>query len=121
MQTRPQLQKVQSAADKIAETELVEGMCLLTRQLVPHMGNKVQIRKELCGVRSSPGSNELFDAQVLPGKGGVSASRGKLLQAHYKTPGAASAAAAATAASNAAGKISRGYRQLNCMVLSCIL
>ncbi|KAK9906370.1 hypothetical protein WJX75_000703 [Coccomyxa subellipsoidea] len=42
------------------------------------------------------------DGVVLPGKGGMSASRGKLLQAHYKTPGAASAAAAATAASNAA-------------------
>ena len=43
-------------------------------------------------------------AQVLPGKGAVSAARAKLLQAHYKTPGAASAAAAATAASNAAGE-----------------
>lgn len=41
--------------------------------------------------------------QVLPSKGAVSTSRGKVLLAHYKTPGGNSAAAAATAASNAAG------------------
>ena len=40
--------------------------------------------------------------QVLPSKGAASASRGRVLLAHYKTPGASSAAAAATAASNAA-------------------
>lgn len=40
---------------------------------------------------------------MLPSKGVVSAGRGKVLQAHYKTPGVTSAAAAATAASNAAG------------------
>ena len=39
---------------------------------------------------------------MLPSKGVVSASRGKVLLAHYRTPGASSAAAAATAASNAA-------------------
>ncbi len=41
--------------------------------------------------------------QVLPSKGAVSISRGKVLLAHYKTPGSNLAAAAATAASNAAG------------------
>ncbi|CAL8462680.1 g2213 [Coccomyxa elongata] len=42
------------------------------------------------------------DGVVLPSKGIASAGRGKVLQAHYKTPGVTSAAAAATAASNAA-------------------